>query len=189
VGLLPKRSILSKLHPGKEFESLEALQAFQVRLAAELEKGTVERIPVGKLLSHSMPEEWYREKDTGTVFRYIPPEFPLKGHWAKVEAPEERSFFEQLYPGDAPKPQEHEALVARLDELWRRGQVERAPDTDTPIQGVVLYHHPATDETFELIPPGAFTKNGSWRKIYRSQKKGNWPGELKKDIPPARRGA
>jgi hypothetical protein len=189
VGLLPKRSILSKLHSGKQFDALEEVQEFQLRLAAELEKGTVERIPVGKMLSHSNPEEWYREKDSGVVYRYIPPEFPLKGHWAKVEKPEERSFFEQLYPGDAPKPEEHAVLVRTLDELWLRGEVERARDVDTPLEGVMLYHHPASDETFELTPPGAFTKDAMWRKIFRSEKEGSWPGELKKDVPPARRGA
>jgi hypothetical protein len=189
VGLLPKRSILSKLHSSKEFGTFDEVQEFQQRLAAELEKGSVERIPVGKMFSHTTPEEWYREKETGIVYRYIPPEFPLKGLWERVEKLEERSFFEQLYPGDAPKPEEYKALQLKLEELWLRGEVERARDVDTPIEGVMLYHHPKTDETFELIPPGAFTKDGTWRKIFRSQKEGSWPGELKKDIPPARRGA
>src|SRR5690606_2751247 len=112
------------------------------------------------------------------------PEFPLKGLWERVERPEERSFFEQLYPGDAPKPEEYKALRLELEKLWLRGEVERARDVDTPIEGVMLYHHPKTDETFELIPPGAFTKDGTWRKIFRSQKEGSWPGELMKDIPP-----
>lgn len=189
MGLFSKRSILSKLHSGKEFNALDEVQEFQLRLAAELEKGTVERIPVGKLFSYTTPEEWYREKETDIVYRYIPPEFPLKGMWARVENPGERSFFEQLYPGDAPTPEEYAVLVKKLEELWLRGEVERARDTDTPIEGVRVYHHPKTDETFELIPPGAFTKDGTWRKIFRSEKEGSWPGELKKDIPPVWRGA
>lgn len=188
MGLFPKRSILSKLHPGKDFSALDEVHEFERRLAAELEKGAVERIPVGKMFSHTTPEEWYREKGTGVVYRYIPPEFPLKGMWARVEKPEERSFFEQLYPGDAPTPEEYPALARTLEELWLRGEVERAKDTDSPIEGVLIYHHPKTDETFELMPPASFMKDGVWRKIFRSQKDGSWPGELKKDIPPARRG-
>ncbi len=187
MGLLPRRSILARLHSGKDFSSLDEVQEFQLRLAAELERGSVERIPVGKMLSHTMPEEWYREKETDIVYRYVPPEFPLKGHWGRVENPEERSFFEQLHPGDAPGPEEYVALRLKLEELWLRGEIERARDVDTPIEGVMLYHYPKTDETFELIPPGAFTQDGTWRKVFRSQKEGSWPGELKKEVPPVRR--
>ncbi|MFL5344927.1 MAG: hypothetical protein ACJ8AT_09035 [Hyalangium sp.] len=189
MGLLPKRSILAKLHSGKQFESLDEHQEFQLRLAAELEKGSVERIPVGKLFSYVTPEEWYREKDSGIVYRYIPPEFPLKGHWLRVKDPEERSYFGQLHHGDRPTPEEYTALSAKLEELWLRGEVERAPDVDTPVKGVLIYHHPPSDETFELQPPDRATKCGTWRKIFRSHQDGSWPGELKRDIPPARRGA
>ena len=184
MGILPKRSILARLHSGKQFESLDEVQEFQLRLAAELEKGTVERIPVGKLFSYTTPEEWYREKGTDIVYRYIPPEFPLKGHWLRVEKPEERSFFEQLYAGDRPTPEEYAVLFARLEALWLRGEVERAPDVDTPVKGVWIYHHTPSDETFELQPPDRATKCGTWRKIFRSHEDESWPGELTKDIPP-----
>jgi hypothetical protein len=187
--LLPKRSILSKLHSGKEFESLEALQAFQLRLAAELEKGTVERIPVGKMFSHTTPEEWYREKDTDVVYRYIPPEFPLKGRWSKVEDPAERSYFEQLCGTDRPKKEEYAKLAAELEKRWLEGEVERARSPSSKIEGTWIYHHPASDETFELYPPLPSTGWAMWRKVFRSEKDGTWPDELKKDIPPVRRGA
>jgi hypothetical protein len=189
MGLLTKSSVFTKMHSGKNFESIEDVQRFEKRLATELEKGTVERIPVGQLLSHVTPEEWYRERKTGIVYRYSPPEFPLKGRWEHVEDPEARSFFEQLYPGDAPTPEEYSVLVRELEALWRRGEVERAPDVNTPLKGVVLYHHPATDETFELTPPGELEENAMWIKIFRSRKDGSWPGKLKLDMPPARRGA
>jgi hypothetical protein len=189
VGLLPRRSILSKLHSGEQFESFDEVQEFQQRLTLELEKGTIERIPVGKLFSYATPEEWYREKDSGVVYRYIPPEFPLKGHWLRVKNPEERSFFAQLHPGDEPTPEEYPSLVSKLEELWLRGEVERAPFLNTPVKGVMLYHHPPSDETFELTPPTPSTGRATWRKIFRSHQDGSWPGKLKKDIPPARRGA
>lgn len=189
MGLLPKRSILSKLHSGKEFSSFEEVQAFEQQLATELEKGSVERIPVGKMFSHTTPEEWYREKNTGVVYRYIPPEFPLKGMWARVEKPEERSYFEQLCETDRPSKEEYSRLSAELEKRWRLGEIERAYNTLSNIEGVWIYHHPPSDETFELYPPLPSTGWGMWRKIFRSQKRGSWPGELKKDIPPARRGA
>ncbi len=189
MGLLPKRSILSKLHSAEEFSSLEEMQEFQLQLAAELEKGAVERIPVGKLFSHTTPEEWYREKDTSTVYRYIPPEFPLKGLWARVEDPEERSYFEQLCGTDRPTKEEFTRLSAELEKRWRQGEVERARSPSSKIEGTWLYHHPPSDETFELFPPLPSTGWAMWRKVFRSQKDGSWPGELKKDIPPARRGA
>lgn len=189
MGLFPKRSILAKLHSGKEFGSLDEVQEFQQRLAAELERGTVERIPVGKLYSHTTPEEWYREKETGVVYRYIPPEFPLKGMWARVENPEERSYFEQLCATDRPNPAEYAQLAAELQRRWLQGEIERAPNTNSKIEGSWVYHHPPSDETFELFPPLAVTGWGMWRKVFRSEKTGSWPGELKKDIPPARRGA
>jgi hypothetical protein len=186
VGLLPKRPILSKVHSGKEFESFEELQLFQQRLAAELEKGTVERIPVGKLHSYTTPEEWYREKETGTVFRYIPPEFPLKGMWAHVEDPEERSYFEQLCPTDRPTKEQYTRLAAELEKRWLQGEIERAPSKSSKIAGTWVYHHAPSDETFELYPPLASTGWAMWRKVFRTEKAGSWPGELMKDIPPAR---
>lgn len=189
MGLLPKRSILSKLHSGKEFDSLDEHQEFQRRLAAELEKGTVERISVGKLFSYTTPEEWYREKESGIVYRYIPPEFPLKGMWARVENPEERSYFEQLCATDRPTKEQYALLAAELEKRWRQGTIERAPSTSSKIPGTWVYHHPPSDETFELFPPLASTGWGMWRKVFRSEKEGSWPGELKKDIPPARLGA
>jgi hypothetical protein len=189
MGLLSKSSILSRLHSGKEFGALDELQAFQQKLAAVLENGTVERIPVGKLFSHTMPEEWYREKETGTVYRYIPPEFPLKGLWARVENPEERSYFEQLCGTDRPTPQQYAQLAVELEKRWSQGELERAPSTSSKIPGTWVYHHPPSDETFELFPPLPSTGRALWRKIFRSEKEGSWPGELKKDVPPARRGA
>lgn len=189
MGLLPKRSILSRLHSGKEFGALEEVQEFQLRLAAELEKGTVERIPVGKMLSHTTPEEWYREKETGTVYRYVPPEFPLKGHWAKVEDPGERSYFEALCATDRPSKEQYAKLAAELEKRWLAGEVERARSVNSKIEGTWVYHHPASDETFELYPPLPSTGWAMWRKVFRSKKDGTWPDELKKDIPPVRRGA
>jgi hypothetical protein len=189
VGLFSKRSILPKLHSGKEFSAFDEVQEFQQRLGAELEKGTVERIPVGRLFSHTTPEEWYREKDTGIVYRYIPPEFPLRGMWARVENPEERSYFEQLCETDRPTSEQHARLSAELEKRWRLGEIERARNTNSPLEGAWVYHHPPSDETFELYAPLPATGQGKWRKVFRSQQRGSWPGELKKDIPPARRGA
>ena len=178
-------AVLGSLHAGEEFDSREDVQRFEHALAVELEKGTIERIPVGRLLSHSAPEEWYREKASGVVYRYVPPEFPLKGHWARVEEPGARSFFEQLCATDAPSDEEYAGLVRALEALWRRGEVERVRDAGTRIQGVTLYHHRPTDETFELMPPGAFTARASWRKVFRSHADGSWPGKLQLDVPPA----
>ena len=172
MGLLPWRSILSKLHPREQFDSLEEVQEFERRLTLEIDRGTVERIPVGKLFSYATPEEWYREKDSGVVYRYVPPEFPLKGHWLRVKNPEERSFFAQLYHGDAPTPEEYAALAAQLEDLWLRGEVERAPFLKTPIKGVMIYHHPPSDETFELTPPTPSTNRATWRRSSAPRKMG-----------------
>lgn len=189
MGLFARKSILAKLHSGEEFASLEDVQLFQARLAAELEQGTVERIPVGKMLSHTTPEEWYREKETGVVYRYVPPEFPLKGHWGRVEKPEERSYFEQLCATDAPSKEDYPRLVAELEQRWRKGEVERAPSPTAKVEGVMLYHHRPSDETFELFPPLRATGRAVWQKVFRSNADGTWPGKLKLDVPPARRGA
>jgi hypothetical protein len=188
MGFLPKRSVLSQLHSGKDFESLEDVQHFQRRLAAELGTGAIERIPVGRLLSHTMPEEWYRETRTGIVFRYIPPEFPLRGRWERVENPEERSYFEQICVTDQPTPEEYARLVDELEQRWQQGEIERAPNTRAKIAGTFLYHHPPSDETFELYPPLQSTGRAIWQKVFRSHVSGSWPGKLKLDVSPARRG-
>ena len=66
--------------------------------------------------------------------------------------------------------------------------VERARSVSSKIEGTWVYHHPASDETFELYPPLPSTGWAMYRKVFRSGKDGTWPGELKKEVPPVRRG-
>ncbi|WP_044282567.1 hypothetical protein [Myxococcus stipitatus] len=180
--------MLKKLHPEGEFESLDDLREFEHRLARALEKGAIERVPVKKRRSGISPEEWYRVKGGDDVYRYVVPDYPLRGYWGRVEKPEEGSYFQQLYAGDAPTREEYAELTARLAEKWREGEVERAEDPHSKVAGTYLFHHRPSDETFELFPPNKTTGRGIWEKVFRSNKDGSWPGQdMSLDVPPTSR--
>ncbi|HJZ87851.1 MAG TPA: hypothetical protein VKN99_21905, partial [Polyangia bacterium] len=80
-------SILKRLHRATEFESADEVQEFEQKLEALIARGAVEKIPVGKPLDEVNPEIWIRDRKSGEVWRYQAPEFPLKGHFGKVEDP------------------------------------------------------------------------------------------------------
>lgn len=53
------------------------------RLAQAIERGWVEQVPVMKPSRFSPDEEWFRDKETGEIFRLIPGD-ERGGWWDKV---------------------------------------------------------------------------------------------------------
>ena len=161
-------SILQRLHRSKHFESSEEWEAFEQKLKQLLEQGIVETIPVGMVEDENNVEQWIRDRKKDEVWRLVAPDFPGRGLWEKVKDPSRRSFFRALWPHDTVDQEEYAALRARLDDAVSRGEVERALKIETLSPGAALYHHPPTEEVFELLPPTGERK-GWWQKMYPRQ--------------------
>jgi hypothetical protein len=200
MGASRSDNLFERLHPTRQFSSSGEMERLERRLREEVERGTLERIQVGKRALATSPEEWYREPASGVVYRYVAPEFPSPGLWEPVDTPEEGYFFEKqramsrtrpskpsllgaLCPHASPSPEEYSRLVEALDSRWTRGEVERAVDWESG-HPVMLFHFRPTDETYVLTPPRVFGESGGWRKSDLSSREGTWPGRLWLDCPP-----
>jgi len=158
-------SILQRLHRRKHFESGEEWEAFDGKLKELLQKGIVETVPVGMVSDENNSEVWIRDRQKGDVWRLVAPDFPGRGLWEKVKDPGRRSFFRELWPHDTLDQEQYRLLRATLDEAMARGEVERAMKIETLSPGAALFHHPATEEVFELLPPQG-ERQGCWQKMY-----------------------
>jgi hypothetical protein len=178
-------TILKRLHRKEHFESADDHAEFQAKLAHLLARGIVEPVPVNKKHRSSLDEEaWFRDKRTGAIYRYTPPDWPSSGHWGPVEHPEVSSFFESLFDDLYPTREQYDQLVAALDQAWQHGEIECGIPEDPGELAHVFVHHPRTDETYQLVLVNPYQKGGSWMKSYMSREKGNWPGKLVIGPPP-----
>jgi hypothetical protein len=182
---LKRFSILRRVHRGKGFETESEHDDFKEKLAALVQKGIVENVPVNTKHESSLDEEaWFRDKRTGIVYRYIPPDRPSIGFWGPVDDPGTPSFFETLMRKIYPTRAEYDQLVAALDQAWRAKQIVAAQPAEQGELVQVFFHNPAQDETYQLILANPYQKGGSWMKVYHSEKDGSWPGELIIGPPP-----
>ena len=78
-------SIFVEMHSGKHIESSEDFDELQRMLAEAIDRGYVEEVPVMK--KHPMVHviNWYRDKESGEIYSLVPPDFPARGRWEKVD--------------------------------------------------------------------------------------------------------
>jgi oxalate decarboxylase/phosphoglucose isomerase-like protein (cupin superfamily) len=79
-------SVFKELHDKSAFDSAWEYENFERKLKEQIKIGSIFEIPatdpVSLLAGHE--EHWYKNNDTGEVYRYVPPEFPARGIWEKV---------------------------------------------------------------------------------------------------------
>jgi hypothetical protein len=114
----------------------------------------------------------------------VKPDFPSRGHWGPVEAPETPSFFEAMCPNPYPTEAQYHELVRRLDEAWAAKQIECALLKERYELVDVFFHHPPSDETYDLTLANPYQKGGAWMKVFFSKQAGNWPDPEKMVLSP-----
>jgi hypothetical protein len=57
-------------------------------LGEAISRGFVEEVPVINRHPMRSVENWYRDKDTGEIYSLVPPDFPARGQWARVDIEE-----------------------------------------------------------------------------------------------------
>ena len=78
-------SIFHEVHDKSSFDSPREVRQLEKNLAGLIEQGIISEIPVEIPISPlGYEEHWYEDKQTGEVYRYVPPEFPARGIWGKV---------------------------------------------------------------------------------------------------------
>ena len=66
----------------REFRELQRM------ISEAIERGYVEEVPVMITRAHPWTENWYKDKETGEIYSLMPPEFPAKGSWERVDPQE-----------------------------------------------------------------------------------------------------
>jgi hypothetical protein len=78
-------SLLANLHPEHRIDSIAEKDRLEAKLHELITQSLIDEIAV-KSPEHPLQEEhWYQDKATGEVYRYIPPNFPARGSWEKVQ--------------------------------------------------------------------------------------------------------
>jgi hypothetical protein len=184
TGVKKRFSVLARLHRDEEFASASDVDEFEAKLGALVKRGVVTVVPTLKHLSSIDEEAWFRDTRTGLVYRYIKPDWPSRGFWGLVEEPGEPSYFESLCADLYPTRAQYDELVKKLDVAWAAGQIECALPLEKDEVEDAFFHHPPTDETYDLTLVNPWQKGGCWMKVYFSRKSGTWPGTSNVIGPP-----
>ena len=80
-------SIFRDMHGKRIFDSQKEYAELQRMLAEAISRGYVEQVPVMKPSQFSPLQKWYRDKESGEIYRLDPPdpESPDRGWWDRVE--------------------------------------------------------------------------------------------------------
>lgn len=76
--------VLSKIRESEKFSSYEESENFEDQIAFLISTGRIEEVSVESPEHPLLEEHWYKDLDTGEIYRYCPPEFPSRGVWRKV---------------------------------------------------------------------------------------------------------
>ncbi len=79
-------SIFADLHNKPRIDSVREMVYLERNIKQLISDGEIEEIPVEEP-KHPMllGEHWYRDRESGEVYRYIPPEFPARGIWERIQ--------------------------------------------------------------------------------------------------------
>ena len=79
-------SIFYDMHPNRSFQSLRDFDEVNRMLREAIERGHVEVVtPLQQPTQTRYEESWYRDKETGEIYRMCPPEPPARGAWEPVD--------------------------------------------------------------------------------------------------------
>jgi hypothetical protein len=84
VGEVNGMSIFNSMKQAKTFESIWDYENLLRLIKKAEEDGRIIEIPVSAKREVPQMEHWYQDKDTGSVYSLLPPEFPAKGYWGPV---------------------------------------------------------------------------------------------------------
>ena len=79
--------IFKEICEAREVSGRRAYLGVKRRLEEAMSRDWVEQVPVMKPNRFSPGEEWFRDKETGEIYRLVPPD-ERGGWWDKVDASE-----------------------------------------------------------------------------------------------------
>ena len=75
---------IAQIHPEGPISSAEDADQLEVKLRLLVSNGVIEEIAVTERRYRFSEEHWYRSVSTGSVYRYVAPNFPARGRWEQV---------------------------------------------------------------------------------------------------------
>ncbi len=72
------KGTLGKLHQKSHFRTYLESERLEKKIQALIKVGKVKEIAVYKPEHPLLEEHWYRDVETGEIYRYCPPEFPAR---------------------------------------------------------------------------------------------------------------
>ncbi len=78
-------SIFEEMHPYRHFDSWRSFTDLQRMLREAIDRGYVEEVPVMKTHAMRRVVNWYRDKESGDIYSLVPPDFPARGSWEKID--------------------------------------------------------------------------------------------------------
>jgi hypothetical protein len=78
-------AIFSEMHETREIGSRRDFEDLKRMLTEAISRGYVEQIPVMKPDRFIRRQTWYRDKETGQIYRLVPPD-DRSGWWAEVDS-------------------------------------------------------------------------------------------------------
>ncbi len=82
-------SILDQILPEGRVDTAADADYLERTLLELRRGGLIEEVPVDPASAHPLQEEhWYREVGTQVIYRFVPPNFPARGHWGRLSQQE-----------------------------------------------------------------------------------------------------
>ena len=88
-------SIFKEMHEKRVFNSEYEYKELRRMLEDAVNRGFVERVPVVKPNKFVPVQEWFRERETGQIYRLVPPE-GNGGWWCEVDIADLGGFEDPL---------------------------------------------------------------------------------------------
>jgi hypothetical protein len=80
--------IFKEMHEKRGFDSMREYTELRRMLSEAISNGYVEEIPVGNGGRYWGKQQWYRDKETGEIYRLVEPGDNMRGWWDRID-PEE----------------------------------------------------------------------------------------------------
>lgn len=81
-------SVFEEMHPRRQFSSWREYDELNRMLGEAISRGFVEEVPVMRSSTTPNREKWFRDNETGDIFRLLEPEPPAQGWWERVDLEE-----------------------------------------------------------------------------------------------------
>lgn len=173
-------NIFEKIHDSKQFRAYHNYERTLRGLDSFIERERIEEVKAldfWDIGSHKENERWFKEKETGIIYRLIPPDYPFCGVWENITTPPPKNqedyrmmnIFEKIYNDDVFRAYwDYDHTLKRLDSVIKKGTIEEVTVLHFRGRGFERderwFREKETGITYRLIPPD-YPFCGIWEEV------------------------